>query len=68
MGNGALLAELAGKEEAALADSIVLLANACKRVVAAQPTVVRVRVPSCNIFAGVHDCHSDCRGRPLRTP
>lgn len=53
MGNGALLAELAGKEEAALADSIVLLANACKRVVAAQPTVVRVRAP-CKVFGDVH--------------
>ena len=51
--DGSLLKELLGSGEKQQADCIVLLADACRRAVAAQPVVVRVQAPA-KVFGDVH--------------
>ena len=51
--DGSLLKELLGAGEKQQADCIVLLADACRRAVAAQPVVVRVQAPA-KVFGDVH--------------
>ena len=51
--NEALLEELLGPGEAAQADCIAMLAEACKKVIMAQPTVVRCKAPA-KVFGDVH--------------
>lgn len=54
MPNGAALATLTGeKDEAAQARAVATLAGACKRVLAAQPTLVHVTAPA-KLFGDVH--------------
>ena len=53
MGGGAALAAMLGASEEQQAESIVSLAAAVKRVVAAQPTLVHVHPPA-KVFGDVH--------------